>query len=63
MIRMKKFLIFLFILFIFLSVSNVSGGLFGPDTLECNYFSIEFQKGIMYPKVGDIMIKNKIVFI
>ncbi|MBR0371297.1 MAG: hypothetical protein IJH63_11340 [Methanobrevibacter sp.] len=42
---MKKFLFFISILFIFLSVSSVGAGLFGPNTISCEQFSIEIPDG------------------
>lgn len=40
---------------------NVSAGLFGADTRECNYFSIEIPK-VSFQEMG-IMIKNKICYL
>lgn len=60
---MKKFIIVLFILCMFLSVSNVSAGLFGADTLECNYFLIEIPEGFYIPERWGYYNQKQIVFI
>lgn len=42
---MKKLFVAISILIIFLSVATVTAGLFGPDTIECQQFSIEVPSG------------------
>ena len=42
---MKKLLLLISVLFIFLSISTVCAGLFGPETAECKKFSIEVPDG------------------
>ena len=42
---MKRFLVFASVLLLFLSVSTASAWLFGPPTIECDKFSIEYPDG------------------
>ena len=42
---MKKEYILITIIILFLSVSAVSAGLFGPSTIECDKFSIDIPSG------------------
>lgn len=57
---MKKFLLFVSVLFILLSISSVGAGLFGPETAECKQFSIEIPEG--YGKSDGYMNNNENFF-
>lgn len=46
---MKKLFILIGVLILALSVTTVSAGLFGPDTIENKYFSIEIPDGYYKP--------------